>query len=162
MSTKKITVELMDGLTFVNLEAPKTAQSKMNAKGFLSRTTLAKWLQGSLGCYNELLAVALYKAKEQKADCVWYGNIQINVEQVKKHLHSLEYVCSACVFKNGGLIECYFSVFYDFGKKGSVLHCDRFLPMTKNDYNSQINYIDNEYVPFVAVGYNFTDEDIIK
>jgi hypothetical protein len=134
------------------LNAPNTATAKMASFGWLTRTTLAHWLNGSLGINNILFATALYLAYLNGSNVVVYGSVVVTIDKAVKNAVCTTITATATATAINGITDtAHIRVCYDFNNGNTARKKNGYIPMKKTENGYNINYIDNEYVEFTGI-----------
>ena len=134
----------------VILTAGATALAKME-KGFLARTTLAEWLNGSLGIRSLLFATALEMAVNTGLNIVEYGDVWLTVDDVKGNGYCKTVVATAHA------VDCYcelqtatVTVCYDHNDGNTTSKKVGYIPAVKTENNFRIKQIDGNPIDWAG------------
>lgn len=135
----------------VIVRAPETALAKMMSNGFLARTSLAKWLLGSLGINSALFATALLMSVSYGVNVVTYGVVTVTVDSVIKN--GVCVVIKATATANGyyGTETASVKVIYDYNGGKTASKYPNYKPLTKTENGFDIGLLDNEPINFDGI-----------
>ena len=138
----------------ISVKAQTTAAAKMK-KGFLARTSLAAWLNGSLGICSLLFATALDMAIDTGVNTVTYGVVSITVDTVNGNGYCKTVKATATA------LDCYgfeqtaqITVCYDYNGGNTAKKKNGYIPAIKTEYGYRIKQIDGVAIDFDGVAIN--------
>ena len=138
----------------ISVKAQSTAAAKMS-KGFLARTTLAAWLNGSLGICSLLFATALDMAINSSVKIVTYGVITISVDAVNGNGYCKTVKATATALDCYGVAQtAQITVCYDYNGGNTARKKSGYIPAIKTEYGYRIKQIDGVAIDFDGVAIN--------
>ena len=135
----------------ISVKAQTTAAAKMK-KGFLARTSLAAWLNGSLGIRSLLFATALDMAIDTGVNTVTYGVVSITVDTVNGNGYCKTVKATATALDCYGVAQtAQITVCYDYNGGNTAKKKNGYIPAVKTENNYRIKVIDGVAIDFDGV-----------